>query len=285
MRLLFSDALETLDTSGLYTLMGFVDGVWIDLHSVSGVPGGTIEVDASVNTIPVDTSKLIPGQSYDFKWVDGNGIDSNVIHLTIPDIAIRDYAAGVSTIDFTNTGGDNYTIGFHATPISFQSLSGATVVGFQYKIIHGIAGHNTDIDSGTSTSDYSKSVSSYGAGVYKITCTYKLSNGLGFEIEKFVKVDSEGAILISLNFDGIIINSVSGLTMNVTCDFTQVNSTLPTMWANYNGSNISILGTGSSMELSVPTDTIIVLGLLPLDNRFSDFGGDIAAAFAQLSIY
>ena len=82
--LYFDDRLQTTDCSGLYTLMGYVNGTWYDIHTVSGAGTGTIEVDRSVNAIEVDTTLFIPGQTYQFKWMDGNGVSSNIITLTIP---------------------------------------------------------------------------------------------------------------------------------------------------------------------------------------------------------
>ena len=84
MPLFFDDFLEASDCSGLYTLMGYVNGTWQDIHTIYGPSTGSIEVDASFNAIEVDTTLFIPGGTYQFKWVDGNGVPSNIITLTIP---------------------------------------------------------------------------------------------------------------------------------------------------------------------------------------------------------
>lgn len=84
MSLIFTDTLQTYDSTGLYTLQAFVNGEWLDLHMITGVTTGNVEVDAMVNTIDVDTTLLIPGWSYDFRWIDSIGNVSNITNLPIP---------------------------------------------------------------------------------------------------------------------------------------------------------------------------------------------------------
>ena len=75
---IFIDTLQPNDCDGIYTLQGYVSGVWTDIHTISGALSGSIEVDEIINTINLDTSVFVPGQSYLFKWVDTGGHESNV---------------------------------------------------------------------------------------------------------------------------------------------------------------------------------------------------------------
>lgn len=86
MALIFQDQLQVTDGSGLYTLMGFANGTWQDIHTITGATSGRIEVDNDLNTIDVDTDIFIVGQTYPFKWVDGNGVESNIVYITIPGV-------------------------------------------------------------------------------------------------------------------------------------------------------------------------------------------------------
>jgi hypothetical protein len=81
---IFNDNLRPQGCSGLYTLMGSTGGQWHDIYTISGTRSGSIEVDAGLSIIDVDTSVFIPGTSYLFKWMDSNGTESNQTSLYIP---------------------------------------------------------------------------------------------------------------------------------------------------------------------------------------------------------
>lgn len=83
MALIFNDTLEVTLGSGLYTLQGFTNNTWTDIHSISGATSGSLNVNAAINTIKLDTSVFLSGKSYDFRWVDSHGVASNVSHLTV----------------------------------------------------------------------------------------------------------------------------------------------------------------------------------------------------------
>ena len=84
MALIFTDHLQTTDTGGLYTLRGYVNDSWQDVHTIAGPQTGTIDVDAPQYYITVDTDIFLPGTSYYFKWVDIHGVESNMTVLQIP---------------------------------------------------------------------------------------------------------------------------------------------------------------------------------------------------------
>jgi hypothetical protein len=84
MALIFLDTLTATDTTGLYTLMGLVNGSWTDIMTIAGPSTGTVNINETSNTIPVDTDLLNVGQTYQFKWVDSADIESNIITVTVP---------------------------------------------------------------------------------------------------------------------------------------------------------------------------------------------------------
>jgi hypothetical protein len=104
MPLIFNDTLQARDCTGLYTLQALIGSTWTDIHTISGAQNGTIEVDAALNTIEVDTSLLIPGQTYDFKWVDSLGNESNMVSLAIPGSGPPAAFATITFLSIANGG-------------------------------------------------------------------------------------------------------------------------------------------------------------------------------------
>ena len=94
MALIFTDHLQTTDTGGLYTLRGYVNDSWQDVHTIAGPQTGTIDVDAPQYYITVDTDIFLPGTSYYFKWVDIHGVESNMTVIRIPLLASLDTEDG-----------------------------------------------------------------------------------------------------------------------------------------------------------------------------------------------
>jgi hypothetical protein len=150
MALIFQDILLAIDSTGLYTLRAFVNGSWIDIQTISGALSGSIEVDAAINTIDVDTSILIPGQTYPFMWVDSDGVQSNIIILTIPEMGYSygdDGDTGIGTgnlatlelLSVSNAGtGNNIAVAYNASglfssgALYIEDLSTATIVALDF---------------------------------------------------------------------------------------------------------------------------------------------------------
>jgi hypothetical protein len=284
MSLIFSDTLQATGGSGLYTLQALIGSDWTDIHTVSGAENGSVEVDALLNTIPVDYTLLPEGQTFEFRWVDSADNASNTVTLTIPGSAITGYSAGIGAIDFANSGGDNYTVGFHIAPTSIQSLSGATITSYDYEVDFWLMHSSTDVESGNKTGDYTLSTGSHGAGVYQVQCTYNLSDGSTFSISKLVKVDGSGTIIDSLSCDGISIGGISGLVVTATASSTQTSSSFVTYWAEQVGSSGSLLTTGETATFTISPYAVAIVAGLSLDSTFSDFGGDVEASSAMIII-
>ena len=83
MALIFEDTLDVMNGSGLYTLQVLKDGSWHDLQTLSGSVNGSIEINNTSNSVKLDTSVLLSGSVYPFRWMDGNGATSNITTLTV----------------------------------------------------------------------------------------------------------------------------------------------------------------------------------------------------------
>jgi len=138
--------------------------------------------------------------------------------------SIQSYTAGTSTIDFTNNGGDDWTVGFK---IAVSDLpSGWSVVDYDYNVTLAKAGVQTPIESGTKTSDYdvTSNLSGNGAGIYLLTCQYNMTDGINNSfilIGGLIKVDNSGNVLGGIYNYGFTVNSVNGLSISYTAHITQ----------------------------------------------------------------
>ncbi|CAK9252055.1 unnamed protein product [Sphagnum jensenii] len=65
----------------------------------------------------VDTSLLPVGQTFEFRWVDSLGNESNVVSALVP-FALLGYFSISEDITWTNTGGDSWTFSFPYSPPS-----------------------------------------------------------------------------------------------------------------------------------------------------------------------
>lgn len=185
---------------------------------------------------------------------------------------IKSYTAGTSTIDFTNNGGDDWNIDFKITPDTVQST--ANIVGYQYQITHWLGGVNTQIDSGFKTNDYSYNAVGNGAGVYQITQIYVLDDSSFFFVISLILVDGSGTILYSIQYNGITINSVSGLNVNATANIVQTGVTYPIVWESFTvfppTNPPTILGSGATLNASIPFDSIGFGFSVDLGTEFTD---------------
>ena len=129
MALIFKDKLDVTEGSGSYTLQAYVNNSWYDVHTVTGATQGSVSIGSDVNLIPVDSSLLIAGRSYDFRWIDGAGVMSNVSNLIINGAIVMSGAVGVDASGFpqmelplkVSGGSGDYTISL-ATTESTQLL-------------------------------------------------------------------------------------------------------------------------------------------------------------------
>jgi len=216
---------------------------------------------------------------------------SPFIQLADTSVSITSYTAGLSTIGFTNNGGDDWDIEFKIAPTSVQLPTGYSVIEM---ICSGELYNSGSVvwDTGgeiTATTDTTVNVSGQGAGVYSLICEYVVSDGVNntkFETRRYIKVDASGNILAEINVLGTTVNSVSGLIINVTADITFVNCSYPIQWVVMDSSYTPTLltPTGLSVALALPANTAFLLPAVVTDSIFSDLSDPNVLAIQSISI-
>ena len=196
---------------------------------------------------------------------------------------ISQYAALVSKIDFTNNGGDNYSVDFFIDPISSQLPTGVTVDAYDYDIVFWVGGVTTHLETGNKATDYSFNTTGNGAGVYQLKQNYVLSNGKTLGISSLILVDNTGTILQRIDNNGYTVNSVIGLDINITINLTLFNYSADRVFLTFDGiaptsiTNIGLVNTGT---VTTHAGDIMILGSVILDSSWNDFTGDF---FSNLS--
>ena len=139
-------------------------------------------------------------------------------------VEITSYTAGTSTIDFTNNGGDDWTVGFK---IAVSDLpSGWSVVNYHYNVTLLQGGVVRRIENGAKIADYdvTSNLSGNGAGVYSLSCIYTMTDGINNSsiiIGGLIKVDNAGNVLGGIYNYGFTVNSVNELSVSYTAHITQ----------------------------------------------------------------
>jgi len=187
------------------------------------------------------------------------------------ELSISSYTAGVSQIDVTNNGGDDWSFEFFIAPISLQVPSGVTVDSIDYAVTFWSGGVDTALVSANSFTNAIFSTNSNGAGVYDLDCVYNMSDGSSFQITKLVLVDGSGNILASVEAGGTVVNSVSGLAIDISANITQVGVSYPIEWgAAISGGFVLLPQTGANAVLTLPPTTTNLFAVLTLDSTFTN---------------
>ena len=187
---------------------------------------------------------------------------------------IQSYTAGTSTIDFTNNGGDDWDIGFKIAMTSPQLPSGCNAPEYNANIFFYVAGGGTPKNQTLETADKTINVAGNGAGVYHVEQTYNIVNSSLVQIgiigiQSIFKVDASGTLLAYFKCNGITVNSVNGLDINVTAYVTQ-SENYPIEWYSYDSSfNPTLIGTGLTASLTLPTDCAYLIAQPVLDSVFT----------------
>lgn len=204
--------------------------------------------------------------------IDANKyVFASSIEDPIKDLSITSYSAGVSQIDVTNNGGDDWSFDFFVAPISLQVPIGVTVDSIDYFVAFWSGGTDSSLDNGNSITDYTFTTNSNGAGVYDLDCVYNMSDGSSFQITKLVLVDGSGTILASVEAGGVTVNSVSGLVIDISADITQIGVTYPISWgAAISGGFVLLPQTGANVVLTLPIGTTNLFTVLTLDSTFTN---------------
>ena len=206
-----------------------------------------------------------------------------------PIYVIQEYSAGTSTIDFTNNGGDDWTVGFK---IAVNNMpSGWSVTSYDYVINFYQGGSIAHNESGNKTADFTSPNLSHGAGVYALSCQYNMEKGAETSyilIGYLIKVDGAGNILGAIKNDGLIVNSVSGLDINYTADLTQVlvSETINVDAVNFNTSTFTNLSHSLNDTVTLPLGTGGIIIYTDLDATFwADLGTLVSNPFQLGNFY
>ena len=84
MRLIFKDNLIVTNCKSPYYLQALINGEWVTVHMIEGENPETIEENKFMNTMVVNPDLFQAGETYDFKYLGSNGIESNIISILIP---------------------------------------------------------------------------------------------------------------------------------------------------------------------------------------------------------
>lgn len=187
---------------------------------------------------------------------------------------INNYTSGTSTIDFTNNGGDDWDIDFKIAMTSPQLPSGYTAPNYDANVFFYVAGGGTPINQTLETTDKTVNVAGNGAGVYHVEQIYNVVNSVPLQvgiiaIQSLFKVDASGTLLAYFKCNGVTVNSVNGLYINVTADVSQSES-YPIEWYSYDSSfTPTLIGTGLTANLTLPTDCAYLIAQPILDSVFT----------------
>lgn len=243
----------------------------------SALVGGTgteMQDDTAVTiTLTGDQNKL----PYFFLY--GGSLATSIEYLDNiglqPIYYIQSYTAGTSQIDFTNNGGDDWDIEFKIAITSPQLPSGCTAPNYDVNVHFYVAGSGTAISVTTGeTVDKTVNASGNGAGVYHVEQIYNVVNSVPLQvgiiaIQSLFKVDASGTLLAYFKCNGVTVNSVSGLNINVTADVSQSES-YPIEWYSYDSSfTPTLIGTGLTANLTLPTDCAYLIAQPILDSVFT----------------
>lgn len=235
--------------------------------------GGELNIQPTTNTVIYWDQSLVKDSSL-LSLIKNNGYVYNT-GVQIPFPYIQSYTAGTSTIDFTNNGGDDWDIEFKIAMTSPQLPSGCTAPNYDVNVYFYLSGTGTAIDTNTGvTIDKTVNASGNGAGVYVAQQVYNildsnLSNAGIIAISSLFKVNASGTLLAYFKCNGVTVNSVNGLYINVTADVTQ-SENYPIEWYSYDSLfNPTLIGTGLTANLTLPTDCAYLIAQPILDSVFT----------------
>lgn len=196
---------------------------------------------------------------------------------------IQKYSTGQSIIDFLPDGSNGWNIGIVAHPTTVQIPSGTTIDSVDYEIGFFQGGVNIVSFTGNLTSDATINTGANGAGLYIYKLTYQISDGSFFEVQSIYVVDATSTILHYIIYSGTTVNSVTGLTLDVTASLTQ-SGTLPITWQSFDGVTFTQVGMGINATVSVLPNAVGLAIIIVLDSNYSDWGNPDFTAGLAVSI-
>ena len=193
-----------------------------------------------------------------------------------PIYVIQEYSAGISTITFTPDGSNGWDVEF-LIAATLDAPIGVVVSSIDTKVrLYNISGETTLHTGTASATNVQFNTGANGAGIYELRTTYNLSNGDNFSIIRLISVDATDNILYEINSLGAVVNSVNGLSIDVSGQLTQVGVNYGVQWVAMDslGNLLQLLGTTVDAVLALPIATSQVLMIIDLGAEFALYTGD-----------
>jgi len=184
--------------------------------------------------------------------------------------SVRGYSCGESEITFVPDGSNGWDLSVIANPSTVQIPDGETIDSVHVELYLWNGGVRTDIFDNDITVDTTINTGANGAGLYEVLLTYNISDGSTFQVFGLYVVNATDSILHKYVSNGVTVNSVNGLVMDVSADIDQSGS-IVNEWMQSDGGAPTSVGTGDDAVLTLLPTTVILGQEITLDSNFSDY--------------
>ena len=230
--------------------------------------GGELNIQPTTNTVIYWDQSLVKDSSL-LSLIKNNGYVYNT-GVSIPLPYIQKFTAGVSPITFISDGSNGWDLSVVANPSTVQIPDGETIDSCHVELYFWDAGSRTDIYDNDITVDDVINSGANGAGLYEVLLTYNISDGSTFQVFGLYVVNATDSILHYYVSNGVTVNSVNGLVMDVSADIDQ-SGTIVNEWMQSDGGAPTSVGTGDDAVLTLLPTTVILGQQITLDSNFSDY--------------
>lgn len=230
--------------------------------------GGELNIQPTTSTVIYWDQSLVKDSSL-LSLIKNNGYVYNT-GVSIPLPYIQKFTAGVSPITFITDGSNGWDLSVIANPSTVQIPSGETIDSCYVELYFWDASNRTDIFDNDITVDATINSGANGAGLYEVLLTYNISDGSTFQVFGLYVVNATDSILHYYVSNGVTVNSVNGLVMDVSADIDQ-SGTIVNEWMQSDGGAPTSVGTGDDAVLTLLPTTVILGQQITLDSNFSDY--------------
>jgi len=188
--------------------------------------------------------------------------------------AISSHTSGYAYSDFLSDGSNGWDVAIGVNPYLLQVPIGVSVSSVDYDIKFFQSGAMLIHITGNTTVSTTVNTGANGAGCYFVKLKYNMSDGSFFENEALYVVNATNYSPHYLIYRGTVVNSVTGLTLDVTANYSQ-SGTLSIKWVSYNGSSTTDIGIGDNAVINAMYDTVSIGVIVALDASYSDYGSEL----------
>ncbi len=272
---------------------------WANVGSPITLANGRKTVDDNTD-IEIDTTVFDAGMTYQFRLTDVAGTPiSNTVNYEIPAGSEGGnggsggntllYVSVKSSIGFVNDTGDNWTVTFSKTPADFNTYPATSLAGYQAAISFYQGCTRTMLmddnhDVVTRTEDYMTTIGGHGAGVYEVICIYLTQDGRSTGIERLIKVDDSGNILVDAMAEGYTLNYALDTSISVNAVAHQNNQLCPVNWTCESSDGVvQNIGTGAVQTFTPATGNKLLIYEPVVDSTIADDYNGKFRAYIQVS--